>query len=243
MKMFQKRFFVLAVSLLFVQSVLAEEKESHKKESTTTEHESVESLSPDEAMKRLAEGNARFRKNQLAHPRQNMARVSETSKGQHPFAVVVTCADSRLSPEIIFDQGIGDLFVLRVAGNIPDDHMLGSVEYAITHLGSRLVMVLGHENCGAVKATLEAGKDIKKLPGHVSSLAKSIAPAVKDDLCEKGDKLQCAVRANVRHVVDGLNKNQPIIGKMAKDEDIVIVGAVYDIETGKVKVLKSETEL
>ncbi|QQR81898.1 MAG: hypothetical protein IPJ69_07385 [Deltaproteobacteria bacterium] len=104
---------------------------------------------------------------------------------------------------------------------------------------------MGHENCGAVKATLEANEEKKhnKLPGHLESLAKSIGPAIKGDQCEKGDKLQCAVRANVRHVVDALNKNQPIISKMVDDEDIVVVGGVYDIENGKVKILKSETEL
>lgn len=172
-----------------------------------------------------------------------MMRVTETSKGQHPFAVLLTCADSRLSPEIIFDQGLGDLFVLRVAGNVIDDHILASIEYAISHLGSRLVMVMGHENCGAVKATLEAGKDVKKLPGHLPSLAQSIQPAIQDDFCEKGDKLQCAVRANVRKVVDALNHSKPLISRMVEDEDIVVVGSIYDIETGKVKILKSETDL
>ncbi|HEY4484757.1 MAG TPA: carbonic anhydrase, partial [Nitrospiria bacterium] len=126
-------------------------------------------LNPDKALTMLMEGNARYVEGKMLHPNQAADRMGELAKGQHPFAVILGCADSRVPPEIVFDQGLGDLFVLRVAGNIADDAVIGSIEYAVEHLGTTLVFVLGHERCGAVSAAVEVVTKGAKVPGHIGS--------------------------------------------------------------------------
>ena len=133
------------------------------------------SVSGDEALERLQEGNARFVSGQVRHPRADIVRLKDTSaNGQHPFAVLISCSDSRVPPEILFDQGVGDLFVIRVAGNVADAHEIGSVEYALEHLGVQLVVVLGHTGCGAVTAAASGGD----IHGGIASIIESIRPAV-----------------------------------------------------------------
>ena len=132
------------------------------------------SVSPDEALNRLKAGNDRFARSKVSAGKPVAARRIATAKAQHPFAIIVACADSRTSPEIVFDQNIGDLFVVRTAGNLVDDFALGSIEYAVEHLGSRLIVVLGHERCGAVQAALAGGS----APGHIEALVQAIQPAV-----------------------------------------------------------------
>ena len=158
------------------------------------------------------------------------ARRAELAKGQHPGAIVLSCADSRVPPEIVFDQGLGDLFVVRVAGNIVEDAGLGSIEYAVAHLGSKLIVVLGHERCGAVDATLQGGE----APGHIAAIVKKIQPAIESSKDMPGDKLDNAVRINVRIAVDELKKSQPILSELAAQGKIKIVGARYDLDTGVV---------
>src|SRR5262245_20177847 len=133
------------------------------------------SVPADEALSRLKAGNERFAHTKMSTRKPNAKRRAATAQVQHPFAIIVGCADSRVSPDIIFDQGIGDLFVVRTAGNLVDDYALGSIEYAVEHLGSRLIVVLGHQRCGAVQAALSGGS----APGHIESLVRAIQPAVE----------------------------------------------------------------
>jgi carbonic anhydrase len=132
-------------------------------------------LTGDQALQELMNGNKRYVAAELAHPNQTAARRAEVAKGQDPFAIIVGCSDSRVPPEIIFDQGLGDLFVTRVAGNIVDDVVLGSIEYAAEHLGVPLIVVLGHKRCGAVEAAAKGGD----APVHIRSLVEAIKPAIK----------------------------------------------------------------
>lgn len=152
--------------------------------------------------------------------------------GQHPFAVILGCADSRVPPEIIFDQGLGDLFVIRVAGNIVDDAILGSIEYAVEELGASLVLVLGHEKCGAVSATIKHAEVL----GHISTLLDAIQPAVDAVRAEPGNLLDNAVRANIKLVVEQLQSSFPV-AELVKSDRLKIVGAQYKLDCGTVEVL------
>jgi carbonic anhydrase len=182
-------------------------------------------------------GNKRYVAGKVRHPNQTARRRTEVAKGQHPFAVILGCADSRVPPELIFDQGLGDLFVVRVAGNIADEADLGSIEYAVEHVGSRLIMVLGHEKCGAVAAALEVVEKGITLPGHLPAVVKPILPAVEAVKGKAGDRLDEAVRANVRLVVNRLKASEPVIGEMARAGKIKIVGGRYDLTSGAVELI------
>ena len=185
------------------------------------------------AQKRLLEGNRRYAAARLSHTNQTAVRRGEIAAGQHPFAVVVGCADSRVPPEILFDQGLGDLFVIRLAGHIVDDAVLASIEYAVEHLGIRYVMVLGHERCGAVEATVKGGD----VPGHISSLAAAIRPAVDEAANRPGDKVDNVVRANVARTVRQLKASAPILKERVERGDLTIAGARYDLDEGSVSIL------
>ncbi len=187
----------------------------------------------DEALKKLISGNQRFAASKPIHPNQSTERRAEVSKGQKPFAVIVGCSDSRIPPEIIFDQGLGDLFVIRVAGNITDDVALGSIEYAVDHLGTQLVVVLGHGKCGAVTATVQGGG----AHGHIGSIVKAISPAVKKAAGRPGDLTDNAIRANVELVVGAVSSSEPVLSALVKGGRIKVVGAYYDIDTGVVEFL------
>lgn len=195
---------------------------------------SEDGVDPNEAMVRLLEGNLRYVTEQPNGPDRGEARRIEVARGQHPFAAIVSCADSRVPPEIIFDQGLGDLFVVRIAGNLATDEAIGSIEYAVEHLGVRLVVVLGHEKCGAVKAALDGGH----APGRIEDLVEAIAPAVERSRTRAGDPLDNAVRANVRMVVDRLVFAEPILAEKAREGAIKIVGARYDLDNGTVETLR-----
>lgn len=190
-------------------------------------------LDAGEALARLERGNTRAAAGKSVHPNQTPKRRKNVAAGQHPFAVVVSCSDSRVPPELVFDQGVGDLFVIRVAGNVVDDLALGSIEYAVEHLGPQLVVILGHERCGAVKAALEGGE----APGHVGSFVKAIAPAVESVRGKEGDPLDLAVRANVRRVVAQVAGSEPTLAPAAARGELKVVGMVYDLDTGKVESL------
>lgn len=186
------------------------------------------------AMNRLKEGNQRYASGKTSSPRRNRDQRTLVSKAQLPFAIIVGCADSRVPPEIVFDQGLGDLFVIRVAGNVLDDPSLGSIEYAVEHLGSRLIVVLGHERCGAVDAACKGGNP----GGHVGSLVQAIRPAVEAARRHKGAPLlEAAVKANVQRVVDQLKGSWPVLGPEVREGRISVVGGIYDLETGLVEFL------
>ncbi|MCX5806791.1 MAG: carbonic anhydrase [Proteobacteria bacterium] len=184
----------------------------------------------EEAMQKLIKGNERFTASKPIHPNQTSERRNEVSKGQKPFAVIVGCSDSRIPPEIIFDQGLGDLFVIRVAGNIIDDVALGSIEYAVGHLGTELVIVLGHGKCGAVSATVQGGE----AHGHIACIVNAIAPAVEKVRNQSGDLIDNAIKANVELVVNQIISSKPILSEQVKESKLKVAGAYYNIESGVV---------
>jgi carbonic anhydrase len=189
---------------------------------------------PEAAVARLAEGNHRFVAGTSTHPDQNAERRRETAEGQHPFAIVLTCADSRLSPEIIFDQGIGDLFVVRNAGNLADDHVLGSIEYAVEHLHAPLVVVLGHTKCGAISAAVGGGE----APGHIKSIVEDLADAVSMAKKKPGDPVDHAVRIHAKLTAAAIASSAPILAEAVKAGHVQVVAARYDITTGTVEFLQ-----
>ncbi|MBW4520353.1 MAG: carbonic anhydrase [Scytolyngbya sp. HA4215-MV1] len=189
-------------------------------------------MKADHALEKLIAGNQRYVTHQLVHHHQSSSRMRAIATGQHPFAVILGCADSRVPPEIIFDQGLGDLFVIRVAGNILDDAILGSIEYAAEELGTSLVLVLGHERCGAVAATVKHAD----IPGHISTLLNAIQPAVDRAKDEPGDLLDNAVRANIQLVVEQLKSSMPV-AELVQHSRLKIVGAQYKLDCGTVEVL------
>jgi carbonic anhydrase len=188
---------------------------------------------PDRALERLLAGNAQYVGGRARQPRQSPTRREEVCGSQTPFAVVLGCSDSRVPPEIIFDQGLGDLFVLRVAGNVVDDIVLGSIEYAAVHLDVTLVMVLGHNQCGAVTATALGDG----LEGHLPSLARAIQPAVDKASEMKGDLLDNAVKLHASKMASQLRESQPVLAPLVESGKLTVVAAHYDMESGVVKVL------
>ena len=160
------------------------------------------------------------------------------AQGQKPFAIVFGCVDSRVPPELVFDRGLGDVFVIRTAGQVLDDAGLGSIEFGVEELGIPLVMVLGHEKCGAVAATIEAVEHNAEAPGHIGALVEGIRPAVEQVKGQPGDLLDNAVRANVELTVRQL-KTSPILAEALETGHIKIVGARYDLDTGVVEVTTS----
>jgi len=211
-----------------------------------------------EAMSRLEAGNQRYTSGNQQHPHESSEerayvaansyenagmiflgmtaaeaakRRAELTKSQHPFAIIVSCSDSRVPPELVFDQGLGDLFVLRVAGNVIDDHSLGSIEYAVDHLAVRLIVVLGHQRCGAVKAAKETIAAKGKAPAHIQSLVMAIQPAVEATV--NGD-LEATVKANVKDVVQALRSSTPILKPKVDSGELKVLGAYYSLDTGSV---------
>jgi carbonic anhydrase len=191
---------------------------------------------PEQALARLKEGNERYVAGHMAHPNSTSLRRAEVVNAQHPFAVVLGCSDSRVPPEIIFDQGLGDLFVIRDAGNVLDNEVFGTIEYAIEHLGSRLIVVLGHEGCGAVTVAVQGGA----VPGHVKTVVDSIAPAVKESKGLPGDKVHNCVLANARRSARRLRGTGPILKHLSETGRLKVVAADYDLATGKVEFLTDE---
>lgn len=188
----------------------------------------------EEALKRLVEGNARFVAGAAKHPDQTTQRRAELAQGQAPFAIVLTCSDSRVPPELFLDQGLGDLFVIRNAGNILDDHVIGSMEYAVEHLHVPLVLVIGHEKCGAVSAAASGGE----VPGHIRSVVEALEPAVELAKDKPGDKVDNAVRANAQRVAEILGRVEPILKEAVGQGHLLIVPARYDLATGRLDLLK-----
>jgi carbonic anhydrase len=188
----------------------------------------VASVSADAALAKLKEGNLRFASSDVSQSKPTAARRAETAQAQHPFAIVLGCADSRTAPEIVFDQSIGDLFVVRTAGNLVDEHALGSIEYAVDHLGARLIVVLGHTRCGAVTAALASDT----APGHVQSLVRDIQPAVKAAKGKDGNVTDLTVAENARLMAAKI-RNEASLGEFAKE--VRIISGVYDLDTGKVE--------
>jgi carbonic anhydrase len=190
---------------------------------------------PTAALQKLKEGNARFVADKPQAKHVGAKTRTELAKGQHPFAIVLTCADSRVSPELIFDQGLGDLFVLRVAGNIADPNMIGSIEYALGNLKSPLIVVMGHEKCGAIEAALSD----EKPEGNLGKLIKEVHVG-KDLPRDKEEALPAAVKANTLYQARQLVKNSTMLKDFAASKRIRIVSAIYSLKTGEVAWLDTD---
>ena len=224
-------------------------------------------ISPAEAISRLKEGNSRFIAGNVQHPHktsderayiaknsyenpgvislgmtseQAAKRRAELTKSQHPFAIVLSCSDSRVPPEIIFDEGLGDVFIVRVAGNVLSQEGLGSIEFAVNGLAARLIVVLGHQSCGAVDAAMKTVATKGNASGHIQSLVTAIKPVV--DSTPKGD-LDTMIKANVKHVVDALRSSKPILKAKVDSGDVHVIGGYYTLDTGAVTFLEEKRKL
>ncbi len=185
------------------------------------------SITPDEALKKLMDGNQRFVNNKRKHPNQSSLRLTEVAQGQNPFAAVLGCADSRVPVEMIFDQGLGDIFVVRNAGNIATPEEIGSLEFGTLILEAKVLMVMGHQNCGAVQATI-AGNAV---PGSISTIVDAIKPAVQPN-----QTIEESVKSNIKLQVKNL-QNSPIISQMMQEGKLKVVGGYYNLETGIIEIV------
>jgi carbonic anhydrase len=193
--------------------------------------------SPDAALARLVEGNDRFREGRARKPRQGTVRRMQTVEGQQPFAAILACADSRVSPEVIFDQGLGDLFVVRVAGNTAAERVVvGSLEFAVEMLGAVLVMVLGHADCGAVRGAIDVATKGEQLPGDIDAVVAPIVPVVQAMDGDGDDFVDTAVARNVQAVVETIVA-VPIIGDRVAAGSLKVVGGEYQLASGAVELV------
>ena len=200
-------------------------------------------VNADEALRQLLAGNHRFMIGQPLTPRRSPEEFRSLAQGQFPEAVIVSCADSRVAPEILFDVGVGDIFVVRVAGNVIDGagaSVKGSIEYAVAELNVPLILVLGHSGCGAVKAAIQHVNNRDSLPGAINGLVELIKPAVAKSKGIAGDPLENAIRQNVQVGVTRLQGLQPILAPRVKDGKVKVVGGVYDLGTGGVTLVGTE---
>jgi carbonic anhydrase len=192
---------------------------------------------PAQALARLLAGNRRFLAGHARHPHQSLRDLHELAAGQHPFAITVGCADSRVSPEVLFDQGLGDVFDNRVAGNIVDDLLLGSIEFAVEEFGSPLIVILGHERCGAINATIDAIRTGGQAPGHIGVIVDALRPIVEPVLTQPGDATENAVRANIHAQATELLSRSELIAEHVAAGELRIVGARYDLDDGRVSLV------
>jgi len=185
-------------------------------------------------LQKLIDGNNRFVSGKSIHPDESLSRVQEIKSAQHPFAIVVSCSDSRVTPEIVFDRGLGDIFSIRTAGNVIGDLELGSIEYAVEHLHCNLIVVLGHENCGAIKAFLEDTGE--KHEDHISKILEYLRDEMeeKEVLAIDKNNVPLAVDANIKHGINLLEHSKPILEEFVEHKQLKIVGALYNLSTGKV---------
>jgi carbonic anhydrase len=244
------RRFLLAIlalgSFLYSQEAQAQRRNSRKATPTTASENSAKwradhyvvdrdsaYADPRVGLRKLIGGNRRFMEDKSIKPRQNRSAILSSEKGQSPFAVIIGCADSRVPNEIIFDQGVGDLFIVRTAGQVMAAASYGSIEYASVVLGSKLIVVLGHESCGAVDAAVKR----PDVPGHIVTLVNSIKSAAMKAKAQGGDVLNNAIRQNVIDQVNELRDLEPVLASKYRKGEILIVGGVYDLSTGKVEFL------
>ena len=186
-------------------------------------------------LQKLEEGNKRFAAGKPVHPDETLERLRELKKGQHPFAIVVSCSDSRVPAELVFDQGLGDIFSIRTAGNVMGDYELGSIEYAVEHLDCKLVVVMGHKDCGAIKAFISSDGHYEHLD-HIKKIIEYIESEQEEKNLASHHELNVdkAIDANIAHGVTFLKTAEPILKEFYDSKKIKIIGALYDIETGKV---------
>lgn len=193
-----------------------------------------DNISGDRALETLMAGNKPYVASRQKHPHQTPERRNQVKNGQHPFAVILGCSDSRVPPEVIFDQGLGDLFVVRVAGNVVDKLVLGSIEYAVSHLTTPLVMILGHSECGAVTATLS---DRGPAQGQIDCVAKAIQPAVDPVMDKPGNKVNNTAKANAQRMAKELRQLTPILLNSVRAGRLKVTAGYYHLSTGEVEIL------
>lgn len=222
---------LVVVGLLWSAAIAAEEKDAP-------------ALSPDDVIKRLKDGNERYVSGKLEHPNVSADRRTETAKGgQHPYVTLLSCADSRVPTEFIFDAGIGDLFVMRVAGNVADTDEVATIEYGVEHLKTPLLLVLGHTRCGAVTAAATNAEAHGNIPALVAKIKPAVAVAKERHPELDGEKLVAAtVETNVWEAIDNAFKSSPILREAVHGHKAKVVGAIYDIETGQVRWLGEHPE-
>jgi len=191
---------------------------------------------PDEALNNLMIGNARYMNGAPIHPNQSAERQAEVAQGQQPWAAILGCIDSRVPPELVFDQGLGDLYVARTAGQVIDNVVLGSLEYAVK-TGVKLIMVLGHQGCGAVQATIQILQTNGNAPGQIAAIVEAIKPAVVAAESQPGDLLDNSMRANVTLEVEYVKSSSQMISHALDGGSIKLVGAGYDLHTGAVSLI------
>lgn len=237
--------FMFAFSNLIVASLLIGTSsctsESKNASTTNVANQSTVAVNPStstDPLTNLKEGNERFFSGKTVHYGQDTVTIHELAKGQNPRAIIIGCSDSRVSPEIVFDQGLGDLFTIRTAGNVMSDYEMGSIEYAAEHLHTKLIVVMGHKGCGAVAAMLEHKHD-DNVPGHIASIVKALKdePEIMAALKSEENQSDRAIIANIQHGVKQLRSSEPILSELYKENKIQIVGAIYDLGTGKVEFL------
>jgi len=252
MKTFQIALYFLAVSLLGPYQ---------RADAADPAHSDYPMIPPTEALSRLKEGNSRFISGNVQHPHESSderayiakysyenpgaislgmtseqaaKRRGELTKSQHPFAIILSCSDSRVPPELVFDEGLGDLFIVRVAGNVLNNEGLGSIEYGVDVLGAHIIVVLGHQSCGAVDAAMKTVAAKGTAPGHIQSLVTAIKPVVNETPTADLDTM---IKANVKHVVDALRSSKPILKTKVDSGDVQVVGGYYTLDTGAVTFL------
>lgn len=201
-------------------------------------------VTADEALQKLMDGNKRYLSGGMAACGESTPGKRESlAKGQKPYAIILCCSDSRVPPEVVFDKTMGEIFVVRVAGNVPDPVVLGSIEYAAEHIGSPLLVVLGHERCGAVKATVEMVRAKGKPEGNLGSIVKAVTPAARKAIAEGKGKpeeeiVENAVDLNIRMVTGNLTKQSKVLANLVKEGHLKIVAAKYDLDEGAVTLAK-----
>jgi carbonic anhydrase len=220
---------VLSVLLASCGQKKTETDTSHSNDSKEKKHEHAVINTPDDAVNELKNGNKRFTDGKLENT-DYKEQVQATKEDQHPHSVILSCLDSRVPPEIVFDQGFGNIFVARVAGNIEDDNILGSLEFATKIKGSKLIVVLGHNKCGAVKGAVDNAE-----LGNLTQLVNQIKPAITGDKSNPDKMLDETSRKNVKLTIENILKHSEVISGLVKEGKVKIVGAYYDLNTGKVE--------
>lgn len=199
-------------------------------------------ISPQEALKKLVEGNERFSTGNSTHPNRCDETKNALLREQKPFVAVLSCSDSRVPVEIIFDAGLGDIFAVRTAGHVLSKEVMGSLEYAVKTLGVKLVMILGHENCGAIKTAIQTyqNQSYDELSENLKSIMNHLYPAIEKVDCDNEDFLNSSVRSNIYYQLEDLMNKDEYIKQSVKDNKIAVVGAIYSLATGKVEILQTK---
>ncbi len=228
----QIKLFLPMFSLCLCMSIFLSFCKNEESKNTSTNVMNIDSnLSP---LDKLKAGNQRFIAGNLIHPDQTKQRLHEIAKKQQPFVTLVSCSDSRISPELIFDQGLGDIFTIRTAGNVIGDFELGSIEYAVTHVNTKLIVVMGHQNCGAISAYLDPASH--RIHKHIIEIINYISKEREEKLLPDSVKYEInyAVNANIKHGVNLLKNSLPILKPLVDSGKLMVIGALYSLENGSV---------